>query len=619
MTAAEQDKETAALPLETTAQPLEAGHSTLLGPWGEAWASLGQEALIAVDNQFRILHWSANAEVLLGWAAGRALGFGLGSVLSLSSSVMNELRHTLALHKGVRDLLLLARRMGGGRCEFLLNASEVYDASRLPMGFVLTLRPLDQARKASQLLPQQFFERLLDDLPLPIVLADALGTIRFANAQARSLFGLEAEQPCCASLCLESLLGCRSRRVLSSLVPCYWEVSLHGQRVDMTAMPLALLADLADHVLYLGVPSQPHLSPELRKFFRAVDENLSGVLITDQAGRIEYANPRVSEILGYSPLELINRDLLGFIAGSHAGVLDPERPELSQGNREVDMLCKGGEHRAVRLAISDIRSEGGEVSNWVAILDDISARRSMEQREQLLREQVAHAARLAAVGEIATMIAHEISQPLTCIANFSQGLLQRQKRGKASPEALLDSLQEILSQVHRADGVIKNVRSLARRGAAQTQTQPVNALIAESLPAFRLLAQGSGVRVEFEAGEVLADVAMDRSQIEQVLINLVKNAIEASRELPGGGARVCLRTRAGERGRVRIEVEDPAPMPPAEILARLGEPFFTTKGEGLGLGLSISRTLLENHGTHLDVQPLPGSGKIFHFELSVSP
>ncbi|HNM23473.1 MAG TPA: ATP-binding protein, partial [Rhodocyclaceae bacterium] len=125
----------------------------------------------------------------------------------------------------------------------------------------------------------------------------------------------------------------------------------------------------------------------------------------------------------------------------------------------------------------------------------------------------------------------------------------------------------------------------------------------------------AGVRIVLDPAPELVSLTADASQIEQVLVNLVKNAIEACESLDSDARRVVIRTRPGASGGIAVEVEDPAPMLAPEILKRIGEPFFTTKADGLGLGLSISRTLLENYGCRLSIRPLDGGGKAFHFEL----
>lgn len=600
--------------------PKEAIAGAALGSWGAAWAGLSREALITTDLQFRITSWPLAAESLLGWPQSRAIGFGLGSVLNLSSSTMSGLREFLERHGRLNDVLLPARRSGGMRCLLRANAEVVRNtAEGEPLGIAFALVADDDG---NGILPESlpgWIGHVLDLLELPIVVADSVGTVRYANHAGKTLFGVAVGTGCCAGLCDEAVGGCRTTRVLGTATPSYWEIQRGPQRLDVTATPVALSKTAhPDHVMYIGVPAQPHLSPELRKFFRAVDENLAGVFITDRYGMIEYVNPQVSEILGYSPLELISRDIRKLVEADAVVATPIDQEPLRSRSFETTMTHRCGIPRPVRIALSEIRGEDGEISNWVMLCEDISARRDLEERERQLQEQVAHSARLAAVGEIASMIAHEINQPLSTISNFGGGMLRRLRDGKLDPESLIDALEEIVAQVDRAGEIVRNVRGLARRRQAELKQVNVEQLVRTLLPTFQMLGKPGDVKVDMEVGRDLPAVGADAVQLEQVLINLVRNAIEASAALPRTRRRVRVLVSTMGDG-VRVAVQDHGPLPDPSISSRIGEPFFTTKAGGLGLGLAISRTLLENHGSRLNMEPVSGGGKSFQFDLVLIP
>lgn len=605
-------------------------HPLLFAQGGEHWyracVQLSEGALVATDLQFRIMDWPPAAAALVGWPASRAIGFGLGSVLSLSRSTVVALRDAVETGGALDDVLLHARRLGGARCDLKARLRLVSDPTGIPAGLLWSLHAVPSPPTDGEAGPTSdahrlaagAWHRILDALPFPIALVDTIGSVRVANDLARDLLGMEAGGPCCSDACSAAGSACKVNRAARSIAPSYWEVDASGRRLDMSALPVTLFSEAPDFVLCFGQPGEPHLSSELRKFFRAVDENLVGVAITDVDGHIEYANPRACDILGCSPVEMVSRQIQSFYFPTQNRTGAPPPPELAQGTVEVQIVRPDGDTRPVRVAITDIAGENGTISNWVILIDDMSERRALEARERELSEQVAHSARLAAVGEIASMIAHEINQPLSSIANFGKGLLHRIRLGTVEDSALKDSLEEIVRQVERAGSVVRNVRRLARRRSAITTWVDLNRLVDEFMPTCYLLAQGSGVRIVPDLEADLPETRADRGQIEQVLLNLVRNAIEASAELRVGQRVVIIRTHHLPEHSICIEVEDRAPMPPPEILARLGEPFFSTKPEGLGLGLSISRTLLENHGSRLNVRSLGDQGKVFHFELSVS-
>lgn len=578
-----------------------------LAAWAEAFASLSGEVLIMLDPQLRVLHWPEAAELLLGWPPARALGFGLGSVLSLPAATQAALREAIASRATLAGVVLPARRIGGVGCRIRASLQPVVAADGGLIGAAVVLRADDAPSDPSD--PPGGLAPLLAALPLPLAVVDAAGTVRHATPLASAVLGLAAGRPCCPALCSRHGSGCRTRRVLQGQGPLYWECEADGRHYDVTASALA-----GDAVLYCGLPVSDPLAPELRKFYRAVNENTSGVLIADQAGRIEYANPRASEILGYSLPELTGRDVRSFGHNPELLAIVSRQPPLRQGTAEIGILRRDGSERRVRVAISDIRDPDGRIGNWVFLFDDVSERRALEAKEAALREQLAHASRLAAVGEITSMIAHEINQPLATIANYGRGMQLRLERGRLEDGLLREALEAIVGEVGRADQIIRNVRDLARRRQPSLQVVDPNALLSRNLPVFRLLAGAEGGRVQLALDPAAGRVTMDPLQIEQVLVNLVKNALEAGGALPAARRGVTVRSRA-DAGGVVFEVEDRAPMPPANLVDRLGEPFFSTKPDGLGLGLSITRTLLEAHGARLAIRPLAPDGKCFHFTL----
>ncbi len=605
-----------------TIDPFAEARGVSLGavPWIEAFSALSSVALVSVDTQLRVLHWPMAAEMLLGWPAARAVGYGLGSVLSLPSTTQAALREAMLSSATLADVVLPARRIGGVRCLLRASFRPVLDAAGATLGAAVALRADEHssadAGASASVGGLDAIRHVLDELPWAIVLVDAVGTAVVANAAARLQFSIDDGSACCPVFCGSGGEGCRSRNLIAAVQkPVFWEMAWKGRRYDMTSVPIALGSGAADHVLYLAQSPHDQLSPELKKFYRAVNENMSGVVIADEFGAIEYANPRASEILGYSHPELIGRDVRSFSTLPGEPVLNVDHQPLRQGALELTIHRADGDRRRVQVAISDIRADDGHISNWMFLFDDVSTRRALEASERELRDQVAHAARLAAVGEIASMIAHEINQPLASIANYGRGMLLRLDRGRSDEASLREALREIVGQVDRAGAIVQNVRGLVRRMPAATRPVDINALILSLQPTFRLLANGTKIRIEPQLDPRCARVGADATQIEQVLVNLVKNAIEASQPLPESERRVIVRTNALVSGGACVEIEDRAPMLSAEALTRVGQPFYTTKPEGLGLGLSITRTLLEYHGTRLGILPLQNSGKIFHFEL----
>ena len=237
--------------------------------------------------------------------------------------------------------------------------------------------------------------------------------------------------------------------------------------------------------------------------------------------------------------------------------------------------------------------------------------------EALLRLQgrLLHVSRLATVGEMSSGIAHELNQPLCAIANYAQA----SERLLAGPDPdiaeVRDALQAIADQALRAGEVIRHLRSLARPQQAQPQAMDINHLVLELTDLIQSDAKHNHVRYRFEAGLGLPRVCVDGPQIQQLLLNLVRNAIEALASQPTESREVLVRTRCNPAGDVQVTVSDEGPGIAPSITPYLFTPFCTSKANGTGLGLAMSRTIANSHGGELDYHPNSPCGACFTLTL----
>jgi two-component system sensor kinase FixL len=242
---------------------------------------------------------------------------------------------------------------------------------------------------------------------------------------------------------------------------------------------------------------------------------------------------------------------------------------------------------------------------------------SFPELEALLRlqERLLHVSRLATVGEMSDGIAHELNQPLCAVANYAQACDRLLGMPDPDLEEVRYSLKEIAAQALRAGDVIRRLRTLARPQQTRRELTEVNPLIAELTELIQSDAKHHQVRYQFEAGAALPRVRVDRSQIQQLLLNLVRNSVEALSEQPPESREVVVRSSLTETGDARITVTDRGPGIADGIAAHLFTPFCTTKSAGTGLGLAMSRTIARANAGSLDYRPNVPSGACFTLTL----
>jgi signal transduction histidine kinase/ABC-type amino acid transport substrate-binding protein len=237
--------------------------------------------------------------------------------------------------------------------------------------------------------------------------------------------------------------------------------------------------------------------------------------------------------------------------------------------------------------------------------------------EQLRRhqEELAHVGRLSAVGEMATSLAHELNQPLTAVVNYVGGSVRRLRAERAADPRLLGAMERAMAEATRAGRIIRHLREFVRKAPFDESRVDVAAAVTAAAELVAHEAKRKGVALRTEADEALPPVRASQIQIEQVLVNLLRNAIDAVAQGDAGGE-VRVRARFGD-GRVHIEVSDSGPGLPPRVLERLFEPFFTTKPQGMGMGLNITRTIVEGLGGRIEAANRPQGGAVFTVILPV--
>ena len=246
--------------------------------------------------------------------------------------------------------------------------------------------------------------------------------------------------------------------------------------------------------------------------------------------------------------------------------------------------------------------------------DEIDKRRRVEEQEALHRRELDHAARLSTLGEMAGGLAHELNQPLAAIANYADGCELRLRGGEIDSAAFIDATRLIRQQADRAAQVIQRMRAFVRKREPVRAPVDPNELVIETLELFEGSARRSGIAVEKSFGADLARVSGDRIQLQQVVLNLLQNALDITLEQGAGKHRIEVMTGTQDEGAC-ICVADRGAGMSDDVKARLFEPFFTTKPNGLGLGLSLCRSIIDEHHGRLTVSDNPGGGTIMRLWL----
>jgi C4-dicarboxylate-specific signal transduction histidine kinase len=242
-------------------------------------------------------------------------------------------------------------------------------------------------------------------------------------------------------------------------------------------------------------------------------------------------------------------------------------------------------------------------------------RKQAEEEERLLRAELAHVGRLSVVGEMGTNLAHELNQPLSAIHSYLAGCVRRLQQEGGDHADLIQAMHAAAEEARRASSIIQRMREFVRRSKPLTSTVDLNELVREMLPLLSGELKEQRVQPELRLAKALEPVLADRVQIGQVLVNLIRNSLEAMSHIPTSERKLIIRTSMAADHAVEVAVEDTGGGLSPDVLQNLFQPFHTTKPKGMGMGLAISRTIIDAHGGWIRADPGPGRGAIFHFQI----
>nr|MBO2487853.1 hypothetical protein [Gammaproteobacteria bacterium] len=295
------------------------------------------------------------------------------------------------------------------------------------------------------------------------------------------------------------------------------------------------------------------------------------------------------------------------------------RDELRATGRAMDIEYRidhpDGSLRYVHHIAQATLDADGQILREVGTIHDITDRRRAEDEARQLQERITHFGRISTMGEMAAGIAHEVNQPLAAIATYAQACQRLISTGDYSSEEIAEALAHIGAQALRAGEVIRRLRTFVKNREVRRELIEANRLLEDILTLAQTDARHNGVQIVVETASESPLVQADAVQIQQVILNLVRNSIDAMQGVPESRRQLTLRTRIDAEGDVEFMVADRGPGIDPAVAAELFNPFFTTKPGGMGLGLSISRSIIRAHGGKLWCSPNPGGGARFFFTL----
>jgi len=411
----------------------------------------------------------------------------------------------------------------------------------------------------------------------------------------------------------------------------------------MTATVTGMAIALASVVVILVRDNRRRLRAERDlgdafAFRKAMEDSLiTGLRARDLQGRISYVNPAFCAMVGFSAEELLGQSFAPYwppelaeeYVRRQARRLAGAIPAAREGHESVFMR-KDGTRFPVLIFEAPLINAQGQQTGWMSAFIDITEQRRMEELSRASHERLQATARLATVGEMASLLSHELTQPLMAMSSYANGSLNMLRNdgdvAQLDHAMLVQRLQDVESamqriafQADRAGKVIKSVRDFVRRRSQTHEVIIAHDLLEAVMPLVRLQASKLGVQVQVEVEPRLPPVLCDTTMIEQVLLNLARNAMQAMEGMEAQQRKLAIKALWSESSqRVVFAVEDQGCGIPPEVAEQLFTPFFTTKHEGMGLGLSMCRTVLEQHGGELRYQANAPRGTVFTFSLPVA-
>lgn len=338
------------------------------------------------------------------------------------------------------------------------------------------------------------------------------------------------------------------------------------------------------------------------------------MIVINEAGLIRDFSPAAERMFGWQAAEVAGRNVNLLMPdpyrSAHDGYLQRyyrtgERRIIGQG-RVVVGERRDGSTFPLELAVGEMQAAGQR--HFTGFIRDLTERQQAEARLQELQSELVHVSRLTALGEMASALAHEINQPLSAIANFLKGSRMLLERGEVPHARVAEAVERAATEALRAGEIIRRLRDFVARGETERSIESLPKLVEEASALALVGAKEHGIRVQYSFSQEVDRVLADKVQIQQVVLNLVRNAVDSMVEAASPVRHLTIAIQPVEADMARVTVTDTGPGIDPAVAGKLFQPFITTKRTGMGVGLSISRTIVEVHGGRIWAGEAPGGG-----------
>ncbi len=364
-----------------------------------------------------------------------------------------------------------------------------------------------------------------------------------------------------------------------------------------------------------------------RQYSLILDSVADGIYGVDMEGNSTFVNKAMETITGWSAQSIIGKNQHAILhhtranGEQHPGIECPVyKTFMDQKTRFIEddiFWRKDGSSFPVDYSSNPLKDENNNTIGSVVIFRDISERKKAEMQTRKLRHELAHMARVSTMGEMASGMAHELNQPLTAISTYADACMRLIESPQTDENKLSDTLEIISLQAKRAGAIIKQLRNFIRKEMPGKSQVDINLIIREVLVLIRPSLNEHGISLQLQLSHQLPNVEVQHIQIDQVILNLVKNAIEAMSIDEIAEKTLTIKTELKDNTQVSVSIADTGKGVDDKIQEKLFTPFATSKKSGMGLGLSISKGIINQHGGDLLLETVSGSGSVFKFTLPV--